>query len=54
MLYHYFNQELRLSHIFFIFFLFLGLRESLPYDFSPSGKIKFALQFPFLFYVPTL
>ena len=26
-------------------FLFLGLQESLPYDFSPSRKIKFAFQF---------
>ena len=35
------------------FFLFLGLRESLHYDFSPSEKIKFAFKFLFLFYVPS-
>ena len=32
----------------------LGLQESLPYDFSPFGKIKFAFRFLFLFNVPTL
>ena len=37
-------------------FIFLGLRESLSiiYDFSSSGKIKFAFQFLFLSYVPAL
>ena len=34
------------------FFLFLDLQESLPYDFSSAGKIKFAFQFLFFILCP--
>ena len=37
------------SFFFFFFFFFLGLRENLPYDSSPSGKIKFKVKFLFFF-----